>query len=216
MCRFLLWTSGKYSESIWGEFPRLRFSVCINRPGLQVAEASGQRRPRKGCLCFRKPTPPDAKQNRNSLGREDWDVIEHQSWCIVGVLGRIMLTPGCMWDWLDGSVNDAKKVVAFCRDKLSFGPKTIKSTSASYTSAMEMTVVFWGSPLNLECNGNLERPLHVVMISTFKNEWFAFSLMRNISETFAELCQTINCHRIIYDKVLAIKERSWFSAFFAL
>lgn len=160
MCRFFLSTSGKCSESIRGEFPRLRFSVCMNRPGLQVAEASGKRRPRKGCLCFRKhPPPPVSEQNRKALGKEGWDVIEHQSWCIVGVLGKNYEL--CMSDWLDGSMNDAKTLVAFCRDKLSFGPKSIKNTSASCTSGMEMTVVFWGSPLNLECNGNLQRSLHV-------------------------------------------------------
>lgn len=155
MCRFFLSTSGKYSESIQGEFPRLRFSVCMNRPGLQVAEASGKRR----LFTFQEAPPPVSEQNRKAFGKEDWDVIEHQSWCIVGVLGKNYEL--CMSDWLDGSMNDAKTLVAFCRDKLSFGPKSIKNTSASCTSGMEMTVVFWGSPLNLECNGNLQRSLHV-------------------------------------------------------
>lgn len=105
------------------------------------------------------PPPPVSEQNRKALGKEGWDVIEHQSWCIVGVLGKNYEL--CMSDWLDGSMNDAKTLVAFSRDKLSFGPKSIKNTSASCTSGMEMTVVFWGSPLNLECNGNLQRSLHV-------------------------------------------------------
>lgn len=39
-------------------------------------------------------------------------------------------------------MNDAKTLVAFSRDKLSFGPKSIKNTSASCMSGMEMTVVF--------------------------------------------------------------------------
>lgn len=103
---------------------------------------------------FQEAPPPVSEQNRNALGKEGWDVIEHQSWCIVGVLGKNYEL--CMSDWLDGSMNDAKTLVAFCRDKLSFGPKSIKNTCC--TSGMEMTVVFWGSPLNLKCNGNLQRP----------------------------------------------------------
>lgn len=99
MCRFFLSTSGKYSESIRGEFPRLRFSVCMNRPGLQVAEASGKRRPRKGCLCFRKPPRLFQSKTEKPWEKRAEMLLSIRAGALLVYWGRIM-NYACQTDWM--------------------------------------------------------------------------------------------------------------------